>query len=126
VNDSKGTNVDATLKSLGAFEAPIVLIAGGLGKGTGYQALREVVRARVRHLILLGQDAPRLEADLQGCAPMHRVADLGAAVALARRLAESGQVVLLSPACASFDMFRDFEQRGEVFAELVRALPEGA
>jgi UDP-N-acetylmuramoylalanine--D-glutamate ligase len=126
VNDSKGTNVDATLKSLGAFDVPIVLIAGGLGKGTGYQALREPVRARVRHLILLGKDAPRLEADLQGCAPTHRVADLRAAVALARRLAEPGQVVLLSPACASFDQFRDFEQRGEIFAELVRALPEGA
>jgi len=126
VNDSKGTNVDATLKSLGAFEVPVVLIAGGLGKGTGYLALREAVRQRVRHLILLGQDAPRLEAELAGCAPTHRVADLAAAVALARRLAEPGQVVLLSPACASFDMFRDFEQRGEVFAELVRALPEGA
>ncbi len=126
VNDSKGTNVDATLKSLGAFAEPILLIAGGLGKGTGYRPLREPVRQRVRHLILLGKDAPRLASDLDGCAPIHQVADLAAAVALARRLAAPGQVVLLSPACASFDMFRDFEHRGQVFAELVRALPEEA
>lgn len=124
VNDSKGTNVDATLKSVESFEAPVVLIAGGLGKGSAYTALREPVRRRVRQLILLGQDADRLAAALEGCAPIHRVRDLAEAVALARDLARPGEVVLLSPACASFDMFRDFEHRGQVFAELVRALPE--
>jgi UDP-N-acetylmuramoylalanine--D-glutamate ligase len=124
INDSKGTNVDAVQKSLAAIEAPIVLIAGGRGKGTPYLPLREAVAARVRHLVLLGEDADRLAEELAGTAPAHRVDSLPEAVQLGRRLAEPGQVVLLSPACASFDMFKDFEERGEVFSRAVLALRE--
>jgi UDP-N-acetylmuramoylalanine--D-glutamate ligase len=124
VNDSKGTNVDAAARSLASFgSAGIVWIAGGRGKGAPYGPLRPLVRQNVRHMILLGEDAPSLEAELGDCAPAVRVEDLAQAVAVARRLARPGDVVLLSPACASFDMFRDFEERGDEFRRLVR---EGA
>ncbi len=122
VDDSKGTNPDATAKSLTSFPGGIVLIAGGRGKGTDYRKLRGPVDTRVAHLVLMGEDAEELAADLAGCAPVHRVDDMRRAVELARRLAAPGGVVLLSPACASFDMFDDYAHRGRVFAQLVQAL----
>ncbi len=124
INDSKGTNPDATAKSLTGFPGGVVLIAGGRGKGTDYRKLREVVTGRVAHLILLGEDADRLAADLDGCAPIRRVADMAEAVSAAADLARPGGVVLLSPACASFDMFDDYAHRGRVFRELVAGLEE--
>ncbi len=127
VNDSKGTNVDSVVRSLSSFGASsIVWIAGGRGKGAPYTPLRPLIQAHVRHMILLGEDAERMERELAGSAACSRVEDLAGAVALARRLARPGEVVLLSPACASFDMFRDFEERGEVFRRLVLAGGEGA
>jgi UDP-N-acetylmuramoylalanine--D-glutamate ligase len=122
INDSKGTNIDATAKSLQSFEGPIVLIAGGRGKGAPYTPLRDVIARRVKHLILLGEDAERMAHDLDGSTTLHRVKDLSEAVFRAATLAQPGDVVLLSPACASFDQFRDFEERGEVFMQLVHQL----
>jgi UDP-N-acetylmuramoylalanine--D-glutamate ligase len=124
IDDSKGTNVDATAKALTSFSEPVILLAGGRGKGTGYRKLREIVSKKVKHLVLIGEEADKMEKDLEGCAEIHRAADMAEAVERARDLAEPGQAVLLSPACASFDMFKDYAHRGEVFAELVRGLEE--
>lgn len=126
INDSKGTNPDATSRSLSAFGGAVVLIAGGRGKGTGYSQLREVVREKVAHLILLGEEADNLARELEDAAAVHRADDMRDAVLQARRLAEPGGVVLLSPACASFDMFSDYAERGRVFTSLVHELTEDA
>jgi UDP-N-acetylmuramoylalanine--D-glutamate ligase len=122
VNDSKGTNVDATLKALEAFRAPIILIAGGRDKNGDFTRLRETVRRRVKALILIGEAAPRLEEALADCTRMTRARTLEEAVKTAAALAVSGDVVLLSPACASFDMFRDYQDRGRQFKQLVASL----
>lgn len=124
VNDSKGTNVDATAKSLTGFGVPVILLAGGRGKGSGFEKLREPVSKHVRQLILFGEEAGRLADDLEGCAPARLVSGMQEALQLARELAQSGEVVLLSPACASFDMFKNYAERGRVFAELVNAMKE--
>ncbi len=123
VNDSKGTNVDATLKALESFEEPIVLIAGGRDKGGDFERLREAVRRRVKHLILIGEAAARLHDALRECRQVSRAGSLREAVEQAVRVAAAGDVVLLSPACASFDMFADYQDRGRQFKQLVNALP---
>jgi UDP-N-acetylmuramoylalanine--D-glutamate ligase len=119
-NDSKSTNVDSLRVALESFEAPIVLIAGGEGKGADYGALRALVRKHVKHLVTIGQDAPLIEQAFGDLVDFHRAADMPEAVALAGAAARAGDVVLLSPACASFDMFDNFEHRGQVFKEAVR------
>lgn len=124
INDSKGTNVEATAKSLTSFDVPVILLAGGRGKGTNYRPLRPAVSKGVKHLILLGEEQENLAGELEGCAEIHRVESMDAAVELAWKLAEPGDVVLLSPACASFDMFDDYAHRGRAFSELVHALEE--
>ena len=123
VNDSKGTNVDAVLKALESFEEPIVLIAGGRDKGGDFERLKEAVRRRVTHLILIGEAAPRLHEVLRECRNISRAPSLRAAVEEAAEVASAGSVVLLSPACASFDMFADYQDRGRQFKALVNALP---
>jgi UDP-N-acetylmuramoylalanine--D-glutamate ligase len=123
VNDSKGTNVDATLKALESFEEPIVWIAGGRDKGADFARLREPVRRRVKRAILIGEAAPRIKAELGGFDRISAAATLREAVSLAARDAAAGDVVLLSPACASFDMFADYQDRGRQFKELVNQLP---
>ncbi len=122
INDSKATNPDATAKALTSFTDPVVLIAGGRGKGMGYDMLREIVTKKVKNLILLGEDAGKLQQSLKGCTRIHMVSDMTEAVDLAKDLAKPGEVVLLSPACASFDMFKDYTERGRVFAQLVGGL----
>ena len=126
INDSKGTNVGATQSAIsgigGAIEGKIVLIAGGQGKGADFNFLRDVVAQHVRGLILFGQDAGLLEKALADLAVVNRVNNIEEAVIAARAMALAGDVVLLSPACASLDMFRDFNHRGEVFANLVEKL----
>lgn len=119
-NDSKGTNVGATLAALGGMPGRVVLLAGGLGKGQDFRPLRAAVAGKARAVILFGRDAPALAEALDGSAPLRRVSDLAAAVAEARELARPGDCVLLSPACASFDQFSGYEERGEVFTRLVR------
>jgi UDP-N-acetylmuramoylalanine--D-glutamate ligase len=123
VNDSKGTNVDATLKALQSFSDPIVLIAGGRDKGGDFGRLQESIRQRAKQVILIGEAAPRIRESLSKFDRVIRAGSLKEAVELASREAIAGDVVLLSPACASFDMFRDYQDRGRQFKALVEALP---
>ncbi|WP_198411386.1 UDP-N-acetylmuramoyl-L-alanine--D-glutamate ligase [Marinimicrobium alkaliphilum] len=129
INDSKGTNVGATLAAINGLARPdgkLILIAGGEGKGADFSALRAAVAAHVRALVLIGRDAPLLEHALGEAAPVQRAQSMEEAVAQARGLAQPGDTVLLSPACASFDMYSGFVERGEVFARAVRRLCDGA
>jgi UDP-N-acetylmuramoylalanine--D-glutamate ligase len=119
VNDSKATNVAAALRALAAYDAPILLIAGGRGKGESFAPLAHAARGRVRRAFLIGESADELAAAL-GDVPHERSGDLEAAVRAAAAEARPGEIVLLSPACASFDQFRDFEARGDAFREAVR------
>ncbi len=121
-NDSKSTNVDSLRVALESFGRPVVLIAGGRGKGAGYDSLLPLVRERVKHLVTLGEDAPLLEAAFSSAAPCERASGMRHAAALARDLAVAGDVVLLSPGCASFDMYANFEERGQDFKACVLEL----
>lgn len=123
VNDSKGTNVDATLKALESIDQPIWLIAGGRDKGGDFSRLTQAVSRRVAHVILIGEAAPLLRQAWGGAAAMTEAATLRDAVDVAAQGASPGDVVLLSPACASFDMFADYQDRGRQFKALVHALP---
>ncbi len=123
VNDSKGTNVDAVLKALEGIDQPIWLIAGGRDKGGDFSRLREAVRRRVKHVILIGEAAPLLKKAWAGATAMSDVGSLHEAVELAAREAIAGDVVLMSPACASFDMFKDYQDRGRQFKAAVNELP---
>jgi UDP-N-acetylmuramoylalanine--D-glutamate ligase len=119
-NDSKATNVASTLVALRSFADPVHLIAGGRGKGQDFTPLAELVREHCRAVYLIGEDAPVIAAALAATeVPLHFCRDLERAVAGARAAADPGDVVLLSPACASFDQYTDFEARGEHFRELV-------
>jgi len=122
VDDSKGTNVGATIAALSGMDAPVILIAGGDGKGADFSGLREPVAKCARAVILIGRDAPQIEKALGNAVPVTRASDMQAAVQAANRIAQPGDVVLLSPACASFDMFRNYEHRGQVFAQAVREM----
>ena len=122
VNDSKGTNVGATVAAVGGMKGPLVLIAGGDGKNADFSALRDALRDKVRHAVLIGRDAPRLAAALEGVITSERQPDMASAVRAARAAARPGDTVLLSPACASLDMYRDFAHRGEAFIAAVRGL----
>ena len=122
-NDSKATNVDSAIKALESFSEPIVLIAGGKGKGQDFAPLAEACRGRVTRVVVIGEDGPKIAAALERAGiPVTRSATLKDAIAAARGDARPGGVVLLSPACASFDMFDHFEHRGDVFKDLVRQL----
>ncbi|MBD1585650.1 UDP-N-acetylmuramoyl-L-alanine--D-glutamate ligase [Pseudomonas typographi] len=126
-NDSKATNVGAALAAIEGLGADIhgklVLVAGGDGKGADFAALRQPVSQHCRAVVLLGRDAGRLASALGSDVPHVRVASLDDAVARCAELAQPGDAVLLSPACASFDMFKNYEERGRQFADAVRALP---
>ncbi len=123
IDDSKGTNVGATLAAIDGLRGPLVLIAGGDGKGQDFAPLAAACRGRVRAAVLIGRDAALLAAALDGVCAVERCGSLAEAVAAAARVAVPGDTVLLSPACASLDMFRDYAQRGEAFAAAVRSLP---
>jgi UDP-N-acetylmuramoylalanine--D-glutamate ligase len=122
VNDSKGTNVGATIAAVSGMAGPLVLIAGGDGKNQDFDELRAVCRGKVRHAVLIGRDAPKLEATFRDVCTTERAGDMAAAVGAARAAAQPGDTVLLSPACASLDMFRDYAHRGEEFSAAVRSL----
>jgi len=124
-NDSKGTNVGSVVKSLESFPGDITLIAGGKDKGGDYAPLAELVKERVRHLILIGEARERIKEALGALTDTRPVDSLEEAVRLAAELTGKGGVVLFSPACSSFDMFKSYTERGERFMTLVRALPEG-
>jgi UDP-N-acetylmuramoylalanine--D-glutamate ligase len=127
VNDSKATSVDATLKALEAFAddpGKVVLILGGLGKKAPYAPLAELIKAHVRKMILIGEDAKTIESELGSVAAFEHASDMRDAVTKGFNTAQAGDVVLLAPACASFDMFESFEHRGRVFKEEVSRLAE--
>lgn len=128
-NDSKATSVDATLKALEALgEEPgkIILILGGLGKNAPYEPLANLIKDKVRHLITIGADAENIEYQLKEYAETSRAVDLGDAVRISLNAARDGDFVLLAPACASFDMFKSFEERGRVFKSEVENLKNSA
>ena len=125
--DDKGTNVGATVAALSGLGKRCLLIAGGEGKGQDFSPLAAPVRAHARAVLLIGRDSPRLrEALADTGVPLTECATLEDAVSQARAMAQLGDAVLLSPACASFDMFRNYEHRSEVFVAAVRTLAQDA
>ncbi len=122
INDSKGTNVDATVKALESLSGPVILIAGGREKGGQYPGLVEAVRGKARQVILIGEARARLRELLKEAAAVSEAGSLAEAVRQAASLAVSGDTVLLSPVCASFDMFQDYKDRGRQFKERVHEL----
>ena len=122
VDDSKGTNVGATLAAVAGMQGPLVMIAGGDGKNQDFAPLAAAFRGKVRHAVLIGRDAPAIARVLNGVCTLETCATLQDAVQAAARVACPGDTVLLSPACASFDMFTDYRQRGAVFARAVQEL----
>ncbi len=124
INDSKGTNPDSTIKALESFDQPIVLIAGGRAKGGSYADVAQVISQRVKELVVLGEAREIIKAAVMefGYKNIHEVEDFPAAVYKAYELAQAGDVVLLSPACASWDMFPSYEHRGDLFCELVESI----
>jgi len=123
-DDSKGTNVGAVIKAIQSFDERLVLIAGGLDKGGDFRAMREVVSEKVKAVVLVGEAGGKIEAALGDLVRCERARDMRDAVEKASMLAEEGDVVLLSPGCASFDMFRDYAHRGDAFQEAVKELAE--
>ncbi len=126
VNDSKATTVDATLKAMASFTRPLIVILGGRHKGGDLSPLRRAARGRVRRAILVGEAAGQLETALAGAVPTERAGSFRDAVRRAAAAAVRGDVVLLAPACTSWDMFRDFEERGRVFKREVGRLARAA
>jgi UDP-N-acetylmuramoylalanine--D-glutamate ligase len=122
INDSKGTNVGAVMKSVEGFTRPVILIAGGLDKGSDFSPLTGLFKEKVKLLILIGKAADKMAKALGGSAETVLAKTLRDAVQLAATRATRGDVVLLSPACASFDLFKDFEDRGRQFKEAVKNL----
>jgi len=125
-NDSKATNVDATIKALESFPANIHLILGGKDKGSDYTVLNDLLRERVKRVYTIGAAAEKIESHIKGAAEIVPAEALDDAVRLAASVAQAGDVVLLAPACASFDQFDNYEHRGRVFKEVVHTLAEQA
>ena len=120
-NDSKATNVDATIKALESFPANIHLILGGKDKGSDYSVLNDLLRQRVKRVYTIGAAAAKIESQIKNVEVVH-AETLENALRKANAVAKPGDVVLLAPACASFDQFKNYEQRGQVFKEIVRGL----
>ena len=121
-NDSKATNVDSVWYALQSFKEPIVLLIGGRDKGNDYTRLIELVHKQVKAIVAIGESADKVEQAFWGTTAITKAASMDEAVSRARFLAQSGDIVLLSPACASFDWFKNYEQRGKVFKQLVNSL----
>ena len=121
-NDSKGTNVGSVVKSLQSFSGPVILIAGGKDKNGDLNPLKELIQKRVKHLILIGEAKERMNRELGGLTDTAMAKTMEEAVFLAHQKAKGGEVVLLSPACSSFDMFKDYKERGKVFKEAVHKI----
>ena len=123
-NDSKATNVDATLKALDAFPGNVLLILGGKDKGCDYTLLRDALQRHARMALLIGSAADKIEEQITGAVPVERAGTMAHAVEIAAQRAQPGDIVLLAPACASFDQFESYEHRGRVFKQLVRDLAQ--
>ncbi len=121
-NDSKATNVDATIKAIESFPSNIHLILGGKDKESDYSVLNDLLRQRVKSVYTIGAAAGKIESQIQGAAEIVHAETLDAAVKLAAEAAQPGDIVLLAPACASFDQFQNYEHRGKTFKEIVKAL----
>jgi UDP-N-acetylmuramoylalanine--D-glutamate ligase len=121
-NDSKATNVDATAKAIAAYAGGIHLILGGKDKNSDYTLLSELLRERVKAVYTIGSAAPKIETHLRGVVPLHPCETLDKAVSAAAAAAHPDDIVLLAPACSSFDQFESYEHRGRVFKELVHEL----
>lgn len=122
INDSKGTNVGATIAAVSGMQGPLIMIAGGDGKNQDFAELADVFRGKVRHTVLIGRDAAAIAKALQGVCTLETCTTLEDAVRAAAKAAQPGDTVLLSPACASLDMFRDYTHRGAVFTQAVKEL----
>ncbi|MFA6216331.1 MAG: UDP-N-acetylmuramoyl-L-alanine--D-glutamate ligase [Candidatus Omnitrophota bacterium] len=122
INDSKATTVDSAMWALRSIPGPVILIAGGKDKGNDYRSILDLARQKVKHAILIGQAQEKMKLVFQGQLPVYAAASLPDAVRLAYTLAKAGDSVLLSPMCASFDMFTDYEHRGRVFKQAVAEL----
>jgi len=122
IDDSKATNVGAAVTSIGSVDGPVVLIAGGDAKGASFETLAAALGGRECAAVLLGRDRELLASELAPVCPVHRVADMAAAVSTAAALARPGWTVLLAPACSSLDMYRDYAARGAAFSDAVLAL----
>jgi UDP-N-acetylmuramoylalanine--D-glutamate ligase len=125
-NDSKATNVDATLKALDAFPGRILIILGGKDKGSDYTVLRKPLREKAILALLIGAAADKIEKQIEGSVAIEGAGTIERAVEIASHAARPGDVVLLAPACASFDQFQNFEHRGRVFKDLVHQLERQA
>jgi UDP-N-acetylmuramoylalanine--D-glutamate ligase len=124
-NDSKATNVDSTAKALQAFPGRLVLILGGKDKGSDYTVLADLIKERVKHIVLIGAASDKIAQQLEGLKPVTRAGSMEDAVRKSMSLAEAGDTVVLAPACASFDMFDNYEHRGRVFKQAVAGLAGG-
>jgi UDP-N-acetylmuramoylalanine--D-glutamate ligase len=121
-NDSKATNVDSTMKALEAFERNVIVILGGKDKGSDYTVLAPLITERVKQIVLLGTASDKIAAQLEGLRPMIRATSMQDAVRQSFDTAQAGDIVLLAPACASFDMFDNYEHRGQVFKDAVQSV----
>jgi UDP-N-acetylmuramoylalanine--D-glutamate ligase len=121
-NDSKATNVDATMKAVASFDGGIHLILGGKDKDSDYTQMAELLRERVKFVYTIGSAAEKIERELQGVVKMVQAGTMDVAVHAAAEAAVAGDVVLLAPACSSFDQFENYEHRGRVFREIVNGL----
>ena len=121
-NDSKATNVDATLKALNAFPGGVLIILGGKDKGSDYTALQKPLREKAKLALLIGAAAEKIESQIAGSVTLEHAGTMQRAVKRAAEVAQAGDIVLLAPACASFDQFENYEQRGRVFKDLVREM----
>lgn len=121
-DDSKGTNIGAVAMSLASFNDPVVLILGGKDKGGDYGVLRSLIRNKVKTLVLIGEAKQKIKEAFDGIVPIEEASSMQEAVYISHHLAENGDIVLLSPACSSFDMFRDYKHRGDEFQKYVKEL----
>ncbi|MBN2452815.1 MAG: UDP-N-acetylmuramoyl-L-alanine--D-glutamate ligase [Candidatus Omnitrophica bacterium] len=124
IDDSKGTTVDSTKRALESCEKPVVLIAGGKDKHSDYTVIKDVVEDKVRHLVLIGEAADEIKKALKDVVSVHEAKDMNEAVDLSGRFAKDGWIVLLSPMCSSFDMYKDYKERGDKFREAVDKLKD--
>ena len=124
-DDSKSTTVDSTIKAIKSFSEEIILISGGRDKGSDFKEMRGSVKERVKAIVLYGEAGPKMESQLTGIVPIYRLIDFGGAVKKAKEVALKGEVVLLSPACASFDQFTSYKERGDRFKKIVRDFING-
>ena len=122
INDSKATNIGACVAALEGYLDKVILIAGGEAKGADMNELKPVVCAKAKSVVLMGKDAPLIEQALAGCVPVYSASNMNEAVKIAASLAKTGDSVLLSPACASLDQFKNYQDRGNKFVKAVMEL----